>query len=439
MKTSFFSLSGILLLTACQQIDLGDYANIPSNDDTYEVNITSKSGVSGVDIPYPLTVYAVNDNDIVVSYIKTSESSATNSLSLSSGEYTLYAVAGTDAGDSDILDENAITAENGYFDAPIMHGKTNISVEEDDVDADISLSYAVAAVDVTLSEIPTDVNTITVTIGKQYQSMPLDKNYTGETSATLTLTKQADGTTWKSSTIYVFPGTTSKTTLTINSTSNSGESSYTVTYGSALVAGKPYHFKGNYKEAERIMSITCNIATEGWDEAIESSFDFGDGANGNQAPAIVGSEFKVAALPNVGDILNNHLLIYVDAETNKGLLLSKKQWSGLSSNVEALQAIAETYTEDDMTGWSLPTPEQAAYIIGAFGTPKETYRQLNNIMKNVSGWNDLPSKSIYFLCDGAEKRYTFYSNDANNAISNATNSSDYYLRLVKPITFKIQQ
>lgn len=439
MKSFFLSFSVLLLFTACQQIDLGDYANTSSNDDTYEVNITSKSGESGVELPYPLTVYAVNEDGLVVSYVKTSESSATNSLSLSSGEYTLYAVAGADAGDSDIFDENVIIAEKGYFDAPIMQGKTNISVEEDDVDADLSLSYAVAAVDVTLNEIPTDVNTITVTIGKQYQTMPLDKKYTGETSATIDLTKQSDGTTWKSNTIYVFPGTSSNTTLTISSTSDSGESSYTITYGSALVAGKPYHFKGTYKSLEKTMSITCNIAANGWDEAIESSFDFGEGANGNQAPAVEGSEFKVASLPNIGDILNNHLLIYVDAETNKGLLLSKKQWTDLTSNVEAIQAIAKTYLEEDVTGWSVPTLEQAEHIIRAFGTPNNTCKQLNTLMKKTSGWDSLPTNQVYFLCDEAEKRYTFYSNDANNAISNTTNSSNYHLRLVKPITFKIQQ
>lgn len=439
MKSFSLSLSVLLSLTACQQIDLGDYANTSSNDDTYEVNITSKSGESGVELPYPLTVYAVNEGGLVAGSILINNETTTASLSLSSGDYTLYAIAGTNAGDSDISEENVVTADNGYFTTPIMQGEASITVEEDDIDADLSLSYAVAYVDVTLSEIPAEVNTITVTIGNQYQTMPLDKSYTGETNATFTLTKQPDGTTWKSSTIYVFPGTSSKTTLTIKITSDSGESSYTVTYGNALVAGKPYHFKGNYKQAEKIMSITCNIVADGWDEAIESSFDFGEGANGNQAPAIEGSEFKVATLPNVGDLLNNHLLIYVDAETNKGLLLSKKQWTGLSSNIEALLAIARNHFEDDITGWELPTSEQAVHIIGAFGSPTETRKKLNNLMKDVSGWNNLPTKEFYFLCDGAEKRYTFYSNDANNAISNTTNSSNYYLRLVKPVTFKIQQ
>ena len=425
MKSFSLSLSALLLFTAYQQIDLGDYANTSSNDDTYEVNITSKSGVSGVDIPYPLTVYAVNDNDIVVSYIKTSESSAMNSLSLSSGEYTLYAVAGTDAGDSDILDENAITAENGYFDAPIMHGKTNISVEEDDVAADISLSYAVAAVDVTLSEIPTDVNTITVTIGKQYQSMPLDKNYTGETSATLTLTKQADGTTWKSSTIYVFPGTTSKTTLTINSTSNSGESSYTVTYGSALVAGKPYHFNGTYKSLEKSMTISCNIAANGWDEAIESSFDFGEGKENTQSPEVVGDIFKVSTLPDAGTVLDGHVVAYVDAENNLGLLFSKKEWE----KVKWATAVS-SYSEGELTGWSLPTLSQYQNI-----RSKLSGVELNSILLSASG-TKLNFGNDYYMCDEAENAYSFSS---NNSVSLTNNQKGYKVRLVKPITFKIQQ
>ena len=425
MKSFFLSFSVLLLFTACQQIDLGDYTNTSSNDDTYEVNITSKSGESGVELPYPLTVYAVNEEGLVVSYVKTSESSATNSLSLSSGEYTLYAVAGADAGDSDIFDENVIIAEKGYFDAPIMQGKTNISVEEDDVDADLSLSYAVAAVDVTLNEIPTDVNTITVTIGKQYQTMPLDKKYTGETSATIDLTKQSDGTTWKSNTIYVFPGTSSNTTLTISSTSDSGESSYTITYGSALVAGKPYHFKGTYKSLEKTMSITCNIAANGWDEAIESSFDFGEDYNNTQAPEVVGDIFKVSSLPNVGTLLDGHIVAYVDAENNTGLLFSKKEWE----KAKWTTAVS-SYSEGELTGWSLPTLSQYQNI-----RSKLSGVELSSILVSASG-TKLNIGNDYYVCDEAENAYSFQS---NNSVSLTNNQKGYKVRLVKPITFKIQQ
>jgi hypothetical protein len=423
MKSFFLSFSVLLLFTACQQIDLGDYTNTSSNDDTYEVNITSKSGESGVELPYPLTVYAVNEEGLVVSYVKNSESSATNSLSLSSGEYTLYAVAGADAGDSDIFDENVIIAEKGYFDAPIMQGKTNISVEEDDVDADLSLSYAVAAVDVTLNEIPTDVNTITVTIGKQYQTMPLDKKYTGETSATIDLTKQSDGTTWKSNTIYVFPGTSSNTTLTISSTSDSGESSYTITYGSALVAGKPYHFKGTYKSLEKTMSITCNIAANGWDEAIESSFDFGEGKENVQPPVVAGDIFYYTGdLPKAGTKLDGHFLAYVDETTSSGLLYSLKDCA-------SVEKVAE-YKEGTLEGWNVPTLQQYTSIKSQY-TNIATFAKL---VKDISGKNYPCNSDHRYYCTNGQGAFSWSSGDVN-----ITANVTYHLRLVKPVTFKIQQ
>ena len=436
MKQIFTFTASALLLASCQQIDLGDkISSVVAQDDTYSVLVTSKSGDSNVDIPSPLTIYAVNADGLVEKRASVESGETVGSLHLRKGEYTLYAVAGSETGESEIVGENIVTTGKGYFDTPIMQGTKEITVEDDDLSTTLSMSYAVASVDLTLSDIPTTVVSTTVKVESQYGSMDISRDYSGLTSATFDLTKQSDGTTWKSATVYMFPGTSSKTKLTItHETEDENTLSYTVNYNAALVAGTPYHFNGTYKDANKTMEISCNIETEGWGTPIVSSFDFGPGTSGETTPPqYADGDYVVDAFPSSGSVWAGHVVAYMNG--NVGLLISKSEWSGLSKDSD-LQTIASNYSEDGISGWNIPTAEQARNIVGALGIPSETRTNLNKL--TLDGWQELPSSNVYFLCEGAEKRYTFYSNNADNAISNAGISPSYHLRLVKEVTFKLK-
>ena len=115
MKQIFTLTASVLLLASCQQIDLGDkISSVVAQDDTYSVKITSKSGDSNVDIPSPLTIYAVNADGLVEKRASVTEEGATSvNLSLVSGDYTFYAIAGADAGNDDVPENNMVTAGNG--------------------------------------------------------------------------------------------------------------------------------------------------------------------------------------------------------------------------------------------------------------------------------------------------------------------------------------
>lgn len=431
------------VFSSCQQIDLGSDPSDGSvgNDDKYSVKITSKSGETGVDIPSPLTVCAVDEDGLVASKTNVAEGESTGTLSLKSGDYTLYAVAGTDVGTSDIAEKNTISATNGWFSTPIMQGKRSLTIEDDDEAATLSLSYAVASVDVTLSEIPDDIETITVEVGTQYETMSVEGEYTGTCKATFPCTKQSDGT-WKSAVVYVFPGVSSNTVITVKHTSGSGvESSYSITYGAALVAGTPYHFKGTYKKLDKTMSITCNVTAEGWGTPVETSFDFGEGANDAQAPAVEGDIFYVTAIPAAGTALDGHVLAYVDTETNTGLLYSKKEWDKLGVNNEALQAIAEAYSENEITDWSIPTMEQMEKVKANYESLSAAYQVINGVLADALVSGTTIGKFSYikdkwYLC--VDGKYNFYSGNIVPLSDTDASSSSFYLRLVKPITFVIQ-
>ena len=260
-------LAMCLAFSSCQQIDLGSNPSA-GNDDKYSVKIASKSADSSVDLPSPLTIYAVNEDGLVENYATVSDGASSTILSLVSGDFTFYAIAGADAGDDDVPENNVVTANNGYFTKPVMRGKKTSSVE-DDMSLDLSLSYAVASVDVVLSNISADVKTVSVKIGTLRETMNLEGEYNGSTTATIDLEKQSDGTTWKSPTVYVFPSVSAPTTLTITQTlSDNTTKSYTASYNARLLEGTPYHFKGTDTNVSN-HELTVNVTAEGWDNAIE--------------------------------------------------------------------------------------------------------------------------------------------------------------------------
>ena len=430
MKNTYSKSAFALMLPAmcwvfssCQQIDLGD-ASVASNDDKYSVKINSKSADSGIELPSPLTVYAVNDDGLVENYASVSDGASSATLSLVSGKFTFYAVAGADAGDDDVPENNKVTANNGYFTTPVMRGKQTSSVE-DDMSLELSLSYAVASVDVTLGNISADVKAVSVKISTLRETMNLEGEYEGSTTATIDLAKQSDGTTWKSPTVYVFPSVSAPTTLTITQTLNDNTTkSYTASYNAKLIEGIPYHFKGTDTNISN-HNLTVNITAEGWDNAIEEELTLtpigaGDGTGTIDSD---GETYLVSAMPAESGVLldGKYVLAYLDGD--KGLLYAKKDCE--------LDKVSE-YKENDITGWSIPTLEQYDLIKSTTGLTKMelALREANNVKKNA-----LPYYDHYYYCNGGTSAFSW----SNGIVNIGTSGKIYHLRLVKPVTFKLKQ
>ena len=431
MKNTLTLISSALLLAACQQIDLGNNNTaVAPQDDTYSVKITSKSGDSNVDIPSPLTIYAVNADGLVEKRASVTEEGATSvNLSLLSGDFTFYAIAGADAGDDDVPANNIITAEEGGFAKPIMRCEQKTTID-DDMELPLTLSYAVAAVDVTLSNIPTDVKAVSVKMGSLRESLNIEGEYAGTTTATLNLEKQSDGTTWKSATIYVFPSVSAPTTLTITQTmTDDSKQSYSASYNAKLLAGTPYHFSGTGTNIAN-HELTVNVTAEGWDNAIEEELVLtpigaGDGSGSIDTD---GETYLVSEMPaEAGTLLDGkYVLAYVDGD--KGLLYAKQDCTS--------DDISE-YKEGDITGWSIPTLEQYNMIKTAVG--KVT--NLNSIIDTANNATTTAKKykiNDYYYCDNLEKAFSWNSTANNGEVAIGNTSKNYHLRLVKEVTFKLK-
>lgn len=417
------SLCGVL--SSCQQIDMGSYSDSQNitNDDKNRVKITSRSGV-GEEIPSPLKIYAVNEDGLVEDKASVAQGATSATLSLLSGSFTFYALAGADAGDSDVPANNVVSADEGYFTTPIMRGE-KASAVDDDMELSMSLSPAVASVDVTLSNIPVGAKAVSVKIASLRESMSIEGEYAGTTTATLDLEKQADGTTWKSATAYVFPSVSAPTTLTITQTmADDSKQSYSATYNAKLLAGTPYHFKGTGNSISN-HNLTISITTEGWDNAIEEELALtpigaGDGAGTIDSD---GETYLVSAMPTESGILldGKYVLAYVDGD--KGLLYAKQDCD--------MDKVSE-YKEGDITGWSVPTLEQYNNIKVQAGLSK-IYEAVNTVNNATKASNRYPNND-FFYCDNLTNAFSWNS----GKVAVGTSGKVYHLRLVKPVTFKLK-
>ena len=445
MKQIFTFTASALLLASCQQIDLGDkISSVVAQDDTYSVLVTSKSGDSNVDIPMPLTIYATNADGLVEKRASVTEEGATLvNLSLVSGDYTFYAIAGADAGDDDVPANNMVTAENGFFTKPIMRCAQNGTVD-DDTELPLTLSYAVAAVDFTLSSIPADVKAVTVKLTGVRESMNLAGEYAGTTTATFDLTKQSDGTTWKSATAYVFPTVSAPTSLTITQTmTDDTNQSYTASYNAKLLEGTPYHFTGTGTNIAN-HELTVNVTAEGWESAIEEELTLTpiESGDGEGSIGTDGETYYVSEIPTEsGTILDGKfVLAYVDGD--KGLLFSKKDWSDMSANNADIQMIASDYNEDGLVGWSVPSEAQILKIKETYNNLPQAYTTLNEKLGKVAKGMILGKFSnlsnVWFLCENAEKKYNFNPGTITSLSGSDAQKNTFHLRLVKEVTFKLK-
>ncbi len=413
------------ILASCQKIDLGEYANA-TNDDTYSVKITSKSG-SGTSIPMPLTVYAVNDDGLVESKASITDNGSSVNLSLRSGDFTFYALAGETASESDVPSSNVVTTENGYFTQPVMLGNMQKKID-DDAELSLFMAHAVAAVDVTMENVPIEVTAVSVKIGNLRNSLTIEGEYDGSSTTTLELTEQSDGTTWKSDVAYVFPSVSAPTTLTFTQTfADNTTQSYIATYNAKLFAGTPYHFNGAGTNTGS-NNLTINVTMGDWDAEINETLTLtpiGSGDGGGTIDAD-GETYLVSAIPTESGIaFEGHVLAYVDG--NKGLFYSKQDCE--------LDNIAE-YSEGDITGWSVPTLEQYNKI----RSQESGLTNLAKAIKEVTKISYPYDGNNPYYCDDCTNAFSWnkYQNNGQVLIDTSDKNKHYHLRLVKQVTFKLQ-
>lgn len=425
------------LFTSCEKINVEDYETNKSGN---TINIITRSAS---DIEYPVTLIAFNENGKAVeSTVIESNNTNNTTLTLDAGKYHIIAISGIEdckcSGFSS-LEEIITLPEANYTKTSIQMGCTDIMINQN-ATATITLYNQVAAIDISLTDIPDDVQSVNVSLSSLNNKINFSGQCSGSISTTIDLKRQEDGT-WSSQRLYTLPSDSEKTTISITTISANGQETYGYTYNGGIKANTPYSFNGSFNKG---FNINSTLTVAGWNDPEEISFTFGDNENSDEGNGSDDSDI-VFDIPDAGTIWNNHFVgavEYLSEVSADIILISLTEWSGISSAYNSeipnmANDIAESYTEDGLKDWMIPTKDDIKIIRNSIGL--EYLADTNNTLQENSytplkyGEDIENDATIRYLCEDAKYSYAWDTATTTKAGSRRS----YHLRLVKRINIDV--
>ena len=449
---SFKSLPGVVSLISCLSL-VGCYQEGPSDEfdsgKNSNLSVLTRSVTKGA-IEYPLKIYAFDGNGVCkVSKIVESESDKVN-IGLSPGTYRITAVAGYSGWEmptKDNQNSKISTPEGNYSSSPLAMGHADVVVSGAST-ATLQVSMEVASVEIILNGLSDDVTNVYVSLARQYGNISLDGTLSEASNTVIDCLKKGDS--WTTGTVFVLPGSSESTVLSITVVDDSGTQTFGYTYNSPLKPGVPYVLNGSFSTG---FSFSGVIESIGWKNEVVLDFSFGPGINeasgteenGNGGNQNNEEKEVVSKLPEAGSIWNGHVVANIGNATSTEadlLLLSLEEWNKVSSansttNASDAEGIASAYSEFGMTGWRIPTKEEATSIKNLyFGNNIDS---INEILQEADG--DIMTKvedngsNARYLCENAFYTYALGMTNSGNSLSitQAGASTKYRLRLVKTV------
>ena len=446
----FLLLSSIVISYSCSN-ELEDVGS--TSAEGRMVTVTTRSATAA-EIEYPITLYAFRNYDGRLVTSVTANSSSDFQMLLPEGGYKIVAMAGTSGltlPTNPSLTTDIGVPDDGLIDSPLQIGRADVSVSNTVSEVEINMTYQVSQVNLTLTDIPENITSVSVSFSSMYESLTFNGTLSGSKTITMDLVNKNDGT-WYAPVAYMLPGQTTQLTLSISMKDATTTMTYGYTHTTNLKAGTPYNLVGSYK-GEFIVSGT--ITSVGWAPTESIDFKFGPGAEedntgsgdtggsddnggaGNEGEGDEGANsdgiYMVDEIPQVKKLWNNHLVVN-SKENNDGtydlLLMSLEEWSKPLGqfSIDELNG----YIEDDLVNWHIPSDVELIQLVTNIAP---SYASVNTTIKDKGKPITIAE---YYLCDNLNK-IVLMSNNSIGSIkaTTPTNTTDpYRLRLVK--TVKVQ-
>ena len=395
-------MSSFVCLVSCteQESDLLS-ANQSSNNQLSIVTHT-REGETPI-----ASVYLFNGSNAFVRTLQTDAagdySSASASVKLPAGSYTICAINSSGLSHFQLPDETTATptsvisiAEGQTIGDLLMDMKTVTLTNGDNAPVDMELQRKVLELSsVTISQVPEDVTGVTVSVGSFSSAIQFNGTYvdTDPITCTFSLTHNTITGNWESTPQQLVFPSIGRPSITI--TFNRGEEdthSYTYIASSALSANNKYDITGSYTE----VSFSGTITSQDWPDdpiAIEFEFDESNIVNnsiGGEGGSNTGSGGETSEAPVEGQTYKGCYVVSVKSEANTAVLLSPTERTGYSVgnddhnatewlNLLSTELQAWSSVEGITGSWRIPTLEeiqsfaQPAGIINDIGQGKDKY------------------------------------------------------------------
>ena len=439
MKKIAFFLTGMLLSQAFVSCEK-ELEKAGAAEGNSVLTVTTRSGESDAKVSYPVTVYVMNEDGQCVRRLQLLSADDQLSMKLQPMTYHIYAVAGATDGDYTLPGQDDATATSEVaLNEDAVHGdlmtaSNTVTMSEEEATAlTLSLTRKVMHLEsLVVNNVPKSVDGVTMTIAPIYDNLLLNGDYSTTTSTqSVTLTEQEDGTTWQNDEELFMLPSNGNATITVKFSRGGSIKSYAYSSPLPLEANKHIRITGTFTGTDELtLSGVITGATWEGTTTIEFTFDengstttgggttSGDdngdnNGNGDEADVMEGPA------PAVGSIYQE---CYVNAVTDdetgnyKLVTLIHKDEEDISGTgkteeqiLEEIEAALPNFDINGITGWRLPTEEEALSFSG--GLMNMAFQQAQ-----ISG-TDINSDWYYCLVEGHIKLFVGYTGVVNKAQS----------------------
>lgn len=437
------------LFTSCAKYFAEDEEEEEENNQktTSTLHINPRSG-DETELIYPIHIYAFDTEGKCTAQqtINSSEEGPAIELGLPKGTYRIVALSGA-IGKNYILPEKPSLTDYIEFkqdnkaETPLMMGNADVTLKNGTAKANITLSFSVAQIKITLLNIPPEYSSVEVELASSYSKLSFQGEYGNSKNTLISCWRTTEGA-WNTDTFYTFAGSQNKTIISIHLTKEGVTETYGYTYNNSIQANHPFILTGNYAGS---ITVEGNIIAGSWGNPLTVDFSFGKGNGQEEKPGgegdkdegekeeTPGETFYVDQIPEEESIWEGCLVVEV-TENNSGneadvLLMGidnavNSKGKDKMHSTDATTAIKE-YSVSNIYNWRIPSKIEAQLLKSRYN---ENLSDINKVLSNAGG-TKLVLDDPRYLCNNATLSFNFKS----NKISNVGPTVTYYLRPVKTI------
>ena len=436
------------LFTACEkQILSEESAEEPSASQVPNSRLRIRTrAVSGEQVSYPVTVYIINNEGVCVQKMTLTTADDDLSVDLVSGTYQVYAVGGATTEAYILPDVDNVSAESeialkdGAAHADLMTAKNTVKVGRNETNT-LTLGMVRKVINlksVVIKDIPESATAVSLTLAPLYKNLLLNGSYaTGNNSqtATVSLTKQNDGTTWQSaSEVFMMPFE-DETTVTVTMTLGGQTYNYMYATSLTLEANHELSIAGTYTGDLGEFTLSGSFTGAVWGEPVTISFTFNEeGAQADNGNGGNNNSTEDEEAPATGTWYKN---CYVFMSTDDGdytvvTLLHRNEIDVEVANKTQDDFKTEINTSlpgfdiNSITNWRLPTEDEAKAI------------RANTVNQSVlsEGGKEMAPSGLYFYDKGNDELGTFFGRGDLSAYFTTPSVTIIHLRPVTTLRFK---
>ena len=427
-------VGSLMMLTSCEK----SLEVAGATEGNSKLTVQTRADENSAKVSYPVTVYAMNGDGQCVRRQQLLSDDDQLSMDLEPMTYQIYAIGGATDGDYTLPTQENATAtsavtlndEATHGDLMTAHNTINLS-DNESTTLTLTMSRKVMHLQsLVIQDVPATVDAVAVAFTPIYDNLLLNGDYsTTSSEQSVSLTEQADGTTWQitDDELYMLPAS-DDATITVKFTTGSDIQSFAYTCPQPLEANKHIRITGTYNESNEL-TLTGTITGATWDGTTTIEFTFnskgsstvnddnsggGNNNSGNQNNVVV----EEGEAPSAGTAYKDCYVVKTeDDETGEyviATLLHKTEvdiTGDGKTEASVLEEINEALPEFDIngiTGWRVPTLAEVLEING---------NQANLVITNIAGSVEISNDFYYYMNGSNLMAYPGTSNSFSQLIN----------------------